>query len=73
MKKTNMKTKRIAAIVMTVMLTAFTLMMSGCGADTGSGDADASGGGTAASAVAWEYVSPSDLKGDTAKAEDQKD
>ena len=73
MKKTNMKTKRIAAIIMTVMLTAFTLMMSGCGADTGSSDADASGGGTAASAVAWEYVSPSDLKGDTAKAENQKD
>ena len=73
MKKTNMKTKRIAAIVMSVMLTAFTLMMSGCGADTASNDADKSGGNASAGTVAWEYVSPSDLKGDTAKAENQKD
>ncbi len=73
MKKTNMITKRIAAIIMTVMLTAFTLMMSGCGADTASDDADASGSSAYAGTVAWEYVSPSELKGDTAKAEDQKD
>jgi len=73
MKWTKTTRRRFAAIGMTVMLTAFTLMMSGCGADTASDDADASGDSAAASAVAWEYVSPSDLKGNTAKAEDQKD
>ena len=70
MKWTKTTRHRFAAIGMTVMLTAFTLMMSGCGADTGSGDADASGGSAATDTVAWEYVSPSDLKGDTVKTDD---
>ncbi|MCR5034755.1 MAG: adhesin [Clostridia bacterium] len=65
-KKMKRKTKatKAAAIVMTVMLTAFTLMMSGCSTGTASDDSDNSASN---SAVTWEYVSPSDLKGDTAK------
>ena len=58
--------KRFAAIGMTVMLTAFTLMMSGCSTDTASKAADDS---TGSATVEWEYVAPSDLKGDTAKAD----
>lgn len=60
---------RIAAIGMTVMMTAFTLTMAGCG--TASNDADTDG--SAACTVAWEYVSPSDLKGDTAKSSEATD
>lgn len=65
-KKMNRKTKatRAAAIAMTVVLTAFTLMMSGCSTDSGSDTATKSS--SDASAVTWEYVSPSDLQGDTA-------
>ncbi len=57
---------RIAAIGMTVMMTAFTLTMAGCGTASNDADTDGSTAGT----VAWEYVSPSDLKGDTAKSSD---
>ena len=70
-KKMKRKTKasKAAALVLTLMLTAFTLMMSGCGEDiaTGGGeDTDGTADNTAASAVVWDYVSPSDLMGDTA-------
>ncbi len=58
--------KRFAAIGMTVMLTVFTLMSAGCSTDTASKATDDS---TASASVAWEYVAPSDLKGDTAKAD----
>ena len=60
--------KRFAAIGMTVMLTAFTLAMSGCSTDTASKAADDS---TGSASVEWEYVAPSDLKGDTAKADSE--
>ena len=60
--------KKIAAIGMTVMLTAFTLMSAGCSTDTASKATDDS---TASASVAWEYVTPSDLKGDTAKADSE--
>ena len=56
---------KAAAIVMTVMLTAMTLMMAGCGTET-----DKEGAAADAGAVAWEYVAPSDLAGDTAKADE---
>jgi len=56
--------KKIAAIGMTVMLTAFTLMSAGCSTDTASKATDDS---EVSASVAWEYVAPSDLKGDTAK------
>lgn len=69
MKWTRTKRHRLAAIGMTVMLTAFTLTMSGCGAGSTSDTA----GSASASTVAWEYVSPSDLKGDTAKTDTQDD
>lgn len=59
--------KRFAAIGMTVMLTAFTLMSAGCSTDTASKTDD----NAASAAVAWEYVAPSDLKGDTAKADSE--
>lgn len=64
MKRTIAKrnTAKAAALVMTLLLTAFTLMMSGCSSDT----ATKSGSGSdTASAVEWEYVSPSDLSYDT--------
>ena len=60
--------KRFAAIGMTVMLTAFTLAMSGCSTDTASKAVDDS---TGSASVEWEYVAPSDLKGDTAKADSE--
>jgi hypothetical protein len=58
--------KKFAAIGMTVMLTAFTLMSAGCSTDTASKATDDS---AVSASVAWEYVAPSDLKGDTAKAD----
>ena len=60
--------KKIAAIGMTVMLTAFTLMSTGCSTDTASKATDDS---AASASVEWEYVAPSDLKGDTAKADSE--
>ena len=69
--KTKRKTKatRAAAIAMTVVLTAFTLVMSGCSTGTASDTSDASDKSAASAGVTWEYVSPSDLQGDTAKTD----
>ena len=61
------KMKRIIAIVMTLMLAATSLLMSGCGEDMAEVRDDSSG--STAKSVVWDYVSPSDLKGDTAKAD----
>ena len=69
--KRKTKTTRAAAIAMTVMLTAFTLMMSGCSTDTASDTSDTASKSTAGASVAWEYVAPSDLKGDTANQQDE--
>ena len=60
--------KRFASIGMTVMLTAFTLMSAGCSTDTASKATDDN---AASASVEWEYVAPSDLKGDTAKADSE--
>ena len=70
-RKTKRKTKvtRAAAIAMTVVLTAFTLVMSGCSTGTASDTSDASDKSAASAGVTWEYVSPSDLQGDTAKTD----
>ena len=59
---------KAAALVMTLMLTAFTLIMSGCSTDTAT-DSDTAAKSAGSSTVAWEYVAPSDLKGDTASAD----
>lgn len=63
--------KRIIAIVMTLMLAATSLLMSGCGEDMAEVRDDSSG--STAKSVVWDYVSPSDLKGDTAKADASED
>ena len=63
--------KRIIAIVMTLMLAATSLLMSGCGEDVAEVLDDSSSG--TAKTVVWDYVSPSDLKGDTAKADASAD
>jgi len=63
--------KRIIAIVMTLMLAATSLLMSGCGEDMAEVRDDSSG--STAKSVVWDYVSPSDLKGDTAKADTSAD
>ena len=63
--------KRIIAIVMTLMLAATSLLMSGCGEDMAEVRDDSSSG--TAKTVVWDYVSPSDLKGDTAKADASAD
>ena len=63
--------KRIIAIVMTLMLAATSLLMSGCGEDMAEVRDDSSG--STAKSVVWDYVSPSDLKGDTAKADASAD
>ena len=63
--------KRIIAIVMTLMLAATSLLMSGCGEDMAEVRDDSSG--STAKSVVWDYVSPSDLKGDTAKTDASAD
>ena len=67
--KRKAKAAKAAALVMTLMLTASTLLMSGCGEDTSSTGADSGD----KSAVTWEYVAPSDLQGDTAEADTDTD
>ena len=66
--KTKSKSKhaKAASFIMVLMLTAFTLMMSGCASDTATKSGTDS---DTASAVEWEYVAPADLKGDTAEAD----
>ena len=67
--KRKAKAAKAAALVMTLMLTASTLLMSGCGEDTTSTGADSGD----KSAVTWEYVAPSDLQGDTAETDADTD
>ena len=71
MKRINTKNTRAKAVslALVLILTAFTLMMSGCASDT----ATKSTSNDTAGSVEWEYVSPSDLKGDTAKADEKAD
>ena len=65
--KRKAKAAKAAALIMTLMLTAFTLLMSGCGeAEVSERTEDST---ATAKTVVWDYVSPSDLQGDTAKAD----
>ena len=71
MKRINTKNTRAKAVslALVLILTAFTLMMSGCATDT----ATKSTSNDTTGSVEWEYVSPSDLNGDTAKADENAD
>ncbi|MGX8773951.1 MAG: adhesin [Bacillota bacterium] len=63
--RTYSRISKAAALAVTLMLLAFTLMMSGCGEDT----ATRSNATDTGSAVAWEYVAPSDLSGTADEAD----
>ena len=63
--RTYSRISKAAALAMTLILLAFTLMMSGCGEDI----ATKSSAGDTGSAVAWEYVAPSDLSGDAGEVD----
>ena len=67
--KRKAKAAKAAALVMTLMLTVSTLL-SGCGeAEVSERTEDST---ATAKTVVWDYVSPSDLKGDTAKTEEEE-
>ena len=65
--KKKTKATKAAALIMTVIMMAFTLMMSGCGEDEVSERTEDSA--STAKTVVWDYVSPSDLKGDTVQTD----